>query len=167
MRHASFVEKILFFQRLCCGVLLVLSMTACGFFQSSDQNPERGGVDGVLKTAYSQIGKKYRAGGSSPKKGFDCSGFTYWVYRENGYKIPRISADQAKAGNAVSRKKAKKGDLLVFRVQNSPRGLHTGICTGRNRFIHSPSKGKSIKIDRLDNGYWKDKLIAVRRIVRN
>ncbi|MBQ7617578.1 MAG: C40 family peptidase [Desulfovibrio sp.] len=147
-------------------LLLTTNLTGCGFFFSSDPDPAPYTTNKILKTAYSQIGKSYKAGGASPKSGFDCSGFVYWVYKKNGYKIPRISADQAKTGRSISKKAAREGDILVFKVSQSPRGLHTGIYTGKNKFIHSPSKGKKVKIDSVNNVYWKNKLVAIRRVVR-
>lgn len=150
-------------------VLAIMCLSGCGFFHHEDaekvQTVHRKGADAVLKTAYSQIGAKYKAGSASPKSGFDCSGFVYWVYKKNGYSVPRMSTAQAKCGQSVSKKSVKRGDILVFKVNQSPHGYHTGIYVGKNKFIHSPSKGKAVKVDPINNVYWKDKLVAVRRVV--
>ena len=80
---------------LVCAVLL----TACGAFRSApDSGPAPESARKAVKTAYTQMGKKYRSGGASPQKGFDCSGLIWWAYRENGVKVPRITTDQARAG---------------------------------------------------------------------
>ena len=119
----------------------------------------------AVKTAYTQMGKKYRSGGASPQKGFDCSGLIWWAYRENGVKVPRITTDQAHAGQQVPLSAARQGDILVFRTGSGPRGLHTGIYTGGNSFIHSPRQGENVRVESLEVPYWRNKLIAVRRVV--
>ena len=146
--------------------LLCLNLCACGLFQTQDSDPIPQDARKVVKTACTQLGKSYRSGGASPAKGFDCSGLLYWAYRKNGYQMPRISTQQAKVGQAVAKKQARAGDIFVFKVAQSPRGLHTGICMGNNDFIHSPSKGKKVKVDSVNNTYWKERLIAVRRVIR-
>ena len=146
--------------------LLCLNLCACGLFQTQDSDPIPQDARKVVKTACTQLGKSYRRGGASPAKGFDCSGLLYWAYRKNGYQMPRISTQQAKVGQAVAKKQARAGDIFVFKVAQSPRGLHTGICMGNNDFIHSPSKGKKVKVDSVNNTYWKERLIAVRRVIR-
>ena len=143
---------------LACAVLL----TACGAF-SSGPAPES--ARKAVKTAYTQMGKKYRPGGSSPQKGFDCSGLIWWAYRENGVKVPRITTDQAHAGQQVALSAARQGDILVFRTGSGPRGLHTGIYAGGNSFIHSPRQGENVRVESLEIPYWRNKLIAVRRVV--
>ena len=112
---------------LVCAVLL----TACGAFRSApDSGPAPESARKAVKTAYTQMGKKYRPGGASPQKGFDCSGLIWWAYRENGVKVPRITTDQANAGQKIPLSDARQGDILVFRTGSGPRGLHTGIYAG-------------------------------------
>lgn len=143
-------------------ISLTFLLSACGFFFSADTGPTPDKAHAVVRTAYSQMGKKYRLGGASPQKGFDCSGLLYWAYRQNGIKIPRVSKEQAKAGRGVPNGKARAGDIVVFRTGwNS---LHTGIYAGGDTFIHSPRKGKHVKMDHMQP-YWGNKLVAVRRIV--
>ena len=60
---------------------------------------------------------------------------------------------------------ARQGDILVFRTGSGPRGLHTGIYTGGNSFIHSPRQGENVRVESLEVPYWRNKLIAVRRVV--
>lgn len=147
---------------LVCAVLL----TACGAFRSApDGGPAPESAQKVVKTAYTQMGKKYRAGGASPQKGFDCSGLIWWAYRQNGLKVPRITSDQASAGQQVSLSSARQGDILVFRTGSGPRGLHTGIYAGGNSFIHSPRRGENVRVESLNVPYWRNSLVAVRRVV--
>ena len=148
---------------LACAVLL----TGCGAFRSApDSGPAPESARKVVKTAYTQMGKKYRPGGASPQKGFDCSGLIWWVYKQNGYKVPRITVDQARAGYAVPKDQARPGDIVVFRTGSSPRGLHTGIYAGGDSFIHSPRRGEKVRMESMTIPYWRNKLIAVRRVVR-
>ena len=98
--------------KLTCALFLSSLLTGCGFFNSSPKFNPQG--DAVAKTAYNQLGSKYARGGTSPRKGFDCSGFIYWVYRKNGYKdIPRVSTEQAKYGVCVAKTELQAGDILV------------------------------------------------------
>lgn len=146
-------------------VLLSLMLGGCGFLSSSTAPTPLINPQGVVKTAYSQVGKRYSLGGASPKNGFDCSGLVWWSYRQHGVKVPRITSDQAKTGKSVSKKGAKPGDIVVFRTSNSPRGLHTGLYAGKDAFIHSPSKGRKVCVESLSLPYWKSKLVAIRRVV--
>ena len=109
----------------------------------------------ILSTAKSYLGLAYRTGGTSPQTGFDCSGFTQYVFAEAGISIPRVSRDQAKAGIAVPYSQMRPGDLICF---NSPVS-HVGIYLGGGKFIHSPKPGDVVKITELK---YMD-LTAIRR----
>ncbi|MBE5785104.1 MAG: hydrolase [Clostridiales bacterium] len=99
----------------------------------------------ILDTAKQYLGLPYKTAGTSPETGFDCSGFTQYVFRQAGISIPRVSRDQAKAGTAVSYSQMRPGDLVCF---NSPVS-HVGIYLGGGKFIHSPKPGDKIKITEL------------------
>lgn len=145
--------------------LILGSASGCAMFQPDDpgyNNPQR--AQNIVRTASSQEGKRYRMGGASPYRGFDCSGLIWWAYRQNGLKVPRVTVDQARAGYAVPKNSPRPGDIMVFRTSGGPRGLHTGIYAGNNTFIHSPSRGKTVRRENMEP-YWGNRLIAVRRIV--
>lgn len=154
--------------QLLAAIFLLASLNGCAMFASKSEAPLKAGINcsNVVKTAYSQIGKKYRSGGASPKKGFDCSGLVWWSYKQHGVSVPRITKDQAKAGKSVPRKAARPGDIVVFRSRNSSNGLHTGLYAGKDSFIHSPSSGKTVCLDKLSKPHWKKSLIAIRRVVK-
>lgn len=159
-RHATCLSLLL-------ALCLAVSLSGCGFVNTAqDTGPTSVQAQRVVKTAYSQMGKKYRLGGASPGKGFDCSGLVYWAYRKNGVTVPRITTEQARAGRAVSSSQLRPGDIVVFRTGRSPRGLHTGIYAGDGAFIHSPRAGERVRMESLDIRYWKSKLITARRIIR-
>ncbi len=146
--------------------ILLLStflLNACGTKSTKSGSKYTTGQK-VAKTAHTQIGKKYVFGGESPQKGFDCSGLIWWAYKKHGISVPRVTTDQAKAGQSISSSKAKPGDIVVFKTSSSGTGLHTGIYLGDNKFIHSPRTGANVRIESIANSYWKPKLRAVRRV---
>lgn len=156
---------------LAIAVIMALTLSGCGFFgqrgsKSALTPPASVRTHKIVRTAYAQMGKKYRPGGCSPRSGFDCSGLVWWTYGQHGIKVPRITSDQARTGKKVARKAARPGDILVFRTGNSPRGLHTGIYCGEGKFIHSPSSGKTVCLESLGHKYWRDRLTAIRRVAK-
>jgi peptidoglycan endopeptidase LytE len=120
------------------------SSSSRGEDRSSSSSSSRKGSD-VVAYAKKFIGIPYKYGGSSPKTGFDCSGFTSYVYKHFGVKLPRSSRDQLKVGTSVSRSNLKPGDLVLF---GNP-VHHVGIYVGNDQYIHAPRTGEKIKISKL------------------
>lgn len=119
-------------------------------------NEEYGRIRSIVGLAKKYLGTPYVYGGNTPEEGFDCSGFTKYVYQNAaGIALNRVSYDQAKQGLSVSYAKMRPGDLVAF---NSPVS-HVGIYLGNNQFIHAPKSGDVIKITDLK---YMD-LTAVRR----
>lgn len=141
-------------------------MVGCGLKSvGGDGEPGSAKAKKVVSTAYSQMGKRYRLGGKSPREGFDCSGLIWWAYKKNGVKVPRVTKDQARAGMAVPKHRVRPGDIVVFNTRQGPQGLHTGLYAGANTFIHSPRKGERVRMESLNIPYWQNKLTGVRRIL--
>lgn len=92
----------------------------------------------IVAIAQSQIGAPYVWGGSSPSTGFDCSGFTMWVYGQAGYYLPHSSNAQAGYGTAVPASAVAAGDLLVWNG-------HVAIYAGGGQIIHAATSGKPVK----------------------
>ncbi|EFL49557.1 NLP/P60 protein [Solidesulfovibrio fructosivorans JJ]] len=118
--------------------------------------------DRMLRTANTQIGTPYRSGGCNPNSGFDCSGFTTWVFNRYGIHLPRSSREQYHVGKMVAKNKLRKGDLVFFR---SKRGIsHVGIYLENGKFIHSASHGKTVTISNLEEDYWRTHYAGGRRV---
>lgn len=116
----------------------------------------------IVKTARRYVGVPYRWGGESPRTGFDCSGFTMVVYRLNGLDLPRSSRQQWKVGKQISRRQLQKGDLVFFATSGNGRISHVGIYTGKDKFLHAPSRGSRIKTSSLSSTYFKTRYVGAR-----
>ena len=102
----------------------------------------------VVAEAMRYMGVKYTWGGENPKTGFDCSGFTQYLYAKQGIKLPRVADDQYKATTRISKGDLVGGDLIFFR--GSTGGIdHMGLYIGDGNFIHSPKTGDVVKISSL------------------
>jgi cell wall-associated NlpC family hydrolase len=118
--------------------------------------------DKAASVALKMVGKPYRFGGDTPSRGFDCSGLVQFTYRQAGLGVPRSTERQLQASRAVARAALRRGDLLFF-DQEGKKKSHVGIYLGDGRFVHAPSSGKQVRIDRLDSRYWRAHLADVRR----
>ena len=103
----------------------------------------------VVNYAKQFLGTPYKYGGSSPKTGFDCSGFTSYVYKNTVRSIPRTSASQYSSLTHVKKSELKPGDLVFF--GSSKKITHVGIYVGNGNFIHSPQTGDVIRIQSLSS----------------
>ncbi len=155
-------------------------LAACGYaYVSSDYvafgdapaRPTYGGISGsisagqrVVQIAEQFLGLPYVYGGSTPA-GFDCSGFTSYVFKQMGYSLNRVSADQIHNGVPVSKSELLPGDLLLFKKQGASRIHHVGIYVGNGMMIHSPQTGEVIKYTSIVTGYYNNCYYAARRIV--
>jgi cell wall-associated NlpC family hydrolase len=102
----------------------------------------------VVRFARKFIGVRYVYGGTSPRSGFDCSGFTRFVYAHFGISLPHFSGAQFDRGHRVSRRGLRPGDLVFFD------GLgHVGIYIGHGDFIHAPHTGTDVQISPLAGWY--------------
>lgn len=105
---------------------------------------------------------RYVRGGHDPKTGFDCSGFTHYVYNQTyGLNLPYDAPSQFRDGKTVPRERMRTGDLVFFQV--GKRITHVGIYLDDGRFIHSPRPGKSVRVDSLDSPYWAKRFAGAKR----
>jgi cell wall-associated NlpC family hydrolase len=113
----------------------------------------------VVRFARRFVGTRYVYGGASPRSGFDCSGFTLFVYAHFGIVLPHYSGGQFGRGRLVSRHGLRPGDLVFF-----DRHGHVGIYVGRGRFIHAPHTGTRVSIEPLA-GWYRARYDGARRLV--
>jgi murein DD-endopeptidase len=118
-------------------------------------------LESVALTARRMVGTPYHYGGNDPR-GFDCSGLVFYAYHEAGVLVARTSREQLHASQPLNVDEALPGDLVFFRM--SKRAWHVGIYLGDQRFIHAPSTGRSVAIERLDDEYYLRHRIQIRRL---
>lgn len=121
----------------------------------------------VQTRALSLIGAPYRYGGASPATGFDCSGLIHYVYREAaGIELPRTSAELSAMKTPKPAQSALlPGDVVLFRLRGGRKVNHAGIYVGDGRFVHAPSSGGRVRLDRLDDSYWRRGYTGARRVL--
>ena len=106
---------------------------------------------------------RYHRGGRAPSTGFDCSGFVRYVFIHSiGLDLPTNSASQFLAGLKVKRNEMKTGDLVFFRTRGKAIS-HVGIYIDNGQFIHSPSAGKTVRVDSLNEAYWAQHFVGAKR----
>lgn len=114
----------------------------------------------IIADAQKYLGVPYVWGGSTPS-GFDCSGFTQYVMKENGIQIPRTAAEQYVAGTPVNKADLKVGDLVFFTTYK-PGASHVGFYMGNGKFIHASSGADQVTISNLDEKYYVEHYIGSR-----
>ena len=108
------------------------------------------------------VGTPYRYGGNTPEGGFDCSGLIGYVYQSRaGMPPPRTVAQLDQWGHPVAGDALRTGDLVLFGRGRSP--SHAGIYVGEGRFVHAPSSGATVRMDRLDARHWVRQSAGFRR----
>ena len=118
----------------------------------------------VVEYAKKYLGYKYVAGGSSPK-GFDCSGFTTYVFKHFGISLNRASKGQIKNGVAVEKSKLQAGDLVIFNNESNSAIGHVGIYIGSGKFIHAANKKEGVTITELSMSYYSKRYVGARRVI--
>lgn len=116
----------------------------------------------VVAEARRELGKPYLWGGKSGENGFDCSGYTAFVYGGLGVRLAPTALLQYQQGVEVERAGLLPGDLVFFLGQGSP--LHVGIYAGDGNFLHAPGEGKFIESSSLDGPYFTQRYVGARRL---
>jgi murein DD-endopeptidase len=145
--------------------ILVVLIGGCGAGKSH-QYHELMSIDtaSLIQTARGQLGVPYCPGGSSPLTGFDCSGFTHWVFMQHGISLPRLSYDQYQLGRQVKVSKLRRGDLVFFEIEKKG-ASHVGIYVDHGWFIHSSSTGGGVREEDLNQKYWQKHFLGARRLL--
>ena len=119
----------------------------------------------IASYALQFLGYPYVYGGSSPS-GFDCSGFTSYIYKQFGYSINRTASNQLDNGYAVDRSELQPGDLVMFcQYGSTKRASHVGLYIGNNQYIHASTPGVGVIISDLDDMSISSGFVGARRIV--
>ena len=148
-------------------LLAAVLLAGCGSQQTSAPRAPRAALSSeqandIAIHALGLVGTPYRYGGNTIEGGFDCSGLIGYVYRSRmGAAPPRTVAQLSDFGDPVATRELRSGDMVLF---GSGRPTHAGIYVGEGRFVHAPSTGGEVRLDRLDGPYWSRQTLKVRRL---
>lgn len=162
------------------GLLLSLALAGCGGPDTVRSSPppapsrdwsgaapnDPGAANAVLIRAIGLVGTPYRYGGNTPDTGFDCSGLVNYVFRDMlDLRLPRTSRElAAMQGPKIATNRLAPADLVFFGSRGEV--SHVGIYVGEGRFVHAPSTGGTVRLDRLDGTYWRDHYTGAKRILK-
>jgi cell wall-associated NlpC family hydrolase len=119
----------------------------------------------LVSTALGLLGVPYENGGTTAD-GFDCSGFTQYVFARMGVPLPREVRDQFRVGRPVKPDAVAPGDLLFFQTASNG-ASHVGIAVGGDAFVHAPSSTGVVRVEHYSSGYWARRFVGARRITAN
>ena len=123
-----------------------------------------GKSDELINRAMEVIGVRYRWDTELPQSGLDGSSFVGYVFKDKlGFLLPRKSTQMSRVGKPITREELQPGDLVFFNTMRLTFS-HVGIYVGDNKFIHSPSKGTSVRVDDLGSLYWDKRFDGARRL---
>ena len=116
----------------------------------------------LVQTSLQYVGVPYWFGGTTPR-GFDCSGFTRYVFSTVGVDLPRMADSQYGVGRPVPVDRMQPGDLVFFETYESGPS-HVGIYIGNSQFI-SATSSRGVKVDDLYGYYWGERFLGARRVL--
>ena len=124
----------------------------------------RSAIDGyaLVGTALALRGTPYRDGGTD-LSGFDCSGFTQYVFAQHGVALPREVRDQFRVGKSVKPEEVAAGDMIFF-TTTAPGATHVAIAIGGDQFVHAPSSTGVVRIERIGSSYWAPRYLGALRL---
>lgn len=133
--------------------------------KEDNQNSSSKSGSSVVEYAKQYLGYKYVSGGASPSTGFDCSGFTTYVFKHFGVSLSRTSGGQASNGTYVEKSDLQLGDILIFNDSANSKVGHVGIYIGGNQFIHAANPKKGVVITSLSDSYYSARYVSARRVI--
>jgi cell wall-associated NlpC family hydrolase len=166
--HRKLLVAVVFLGSLQMGPALAQSLTEAEplpkTFTSTVTSAVADKTETLINNAMQLIGVRYRWGGNTPQSGLDCSGFVRYVFNDTfGFLLPRKSSQMSKVGLQIRKDELQPGDLVFFNTMRHAFS-HVGIYVGDNKFIHAPSKGKSIRVDDMTKVYWEKRYNGARRL---
>lgn len=126
----------------------------------SQLRPVKG--EAVVTTAMKFKGVPYKFGGATPKA-FDCSGFVWYVFDQQGINLPRTADRQYETGKTVAVRELQPGDVVFFTTYEKG-ASHCGIYVGEGKFIHA-SSSRGVCESALAERYWKGRYLGARRML--
>jgi cell wall-associated NlpC family hydrolase len=121
-------------------------------------------ISEMMLTALSLIGVNYKFGGNTPESGFDCSGFVRYLFSNAlALDLPRSSFEMGKRGLKVAKSELQMGDLVFYNTRRRAFS-HVGVYIGDGRFVHAPSRGKSVETVDMSDPYWVRRFNGARRL---
>lgn len=168
------------FRAALCGALIALSGCGGGDSvrkpppQTARPSPSRplvepadpAAANAVVIRAIGLVGTPYRYGGNTPESGFDCSGLVTYVFRDMlDLRLPRTSRELAAIqGPRIDPNRLAAADLVFFGRKDAIE--HVGIYVGEGRFVHAPRTGGTVRLDRLDGPYWRERYTGAKRVLK-
>ncbi|MER7772656.1 C40 family peptidase [Kitasatospora sp. NPDC096140] len=111
-------------------------------------------VETAVQYALAQLGKPFRTAGNGPD-GYDCSGLVQQSFKRGGISLPRVANDQFAATTPVKASQLRRGDLLFWSPDGTPRGIqHVAIYLGNNQYVEAARPGTNIRISSISSGYY-------------
>jgi len=110
------------------------------------------------------IGIRYRYASSLPSRGFDCSGFVYYLLQRQGVTVPRTASAMFSVGKPVKRSELRPGDLVFFKTTPRERITHVGVYIGDGKFVHASSAKGRVIVSSLTTGYYAHRYVGARRM---
>lgn len=149
--------------------LVALSVAAAVFAHGADAADVERDVGSlrsdIVVRALTLIDTPYRYAGSTPASGFDCSGLVRYVFESVGsFQLPRRSEDMGKLGESIARSQLEPGDLVFFNTLARAYS-HVAIYIGEGRFLHAPARGGRVRIEGLEDRYWRARFDGARRFI--
>lgn len=123
------------------------------------------GAAPVVKEAQELIGTPYAYGSASPEKGFDSSGFTYYVFSRVGLSLPRTVTAQAQVGSEISWDVLRPGDLLFFYTDQPGVPQFCGILETDGVMIYSGGDSQTVQRQDITGSFWKEHFVSARRVL--
>ena len=168
--HPSFLCHLNRFKSNLSLIIVCGFLSACAIFPKYSSLPDfekeiSAGLEDYSITAIGLVGVPYRYGGNTPKGGFDCSGLIGYVYKKTGgILLPRTTQEIGRIGKSLGNETPAPGDLVFFNTQGDPHS-HVGIYVGKGRFVHAPSQGGTVRVEKITSSYWANRYTESRRIV--
>lgn len=140
------------------AILLLILLSSFGILARPYVAPHGSEITNLARR---YLGTPYQYGGASPA-GFDCSGFTLYIYKQKNASLPHSSKEQYR--KLLPIRMPHEGDLVFFRTSGNTIS-HVGIYLGAFEFIHAPGKGKPVRIDDIRNPYWRKVYAGARSVL--